>query len=204
MAIKRGIVTISMKTGKMGPIPSVSLPAGLTCRRDLPCFKACYARRLAAYRSNVRDSYMNNLDILDRDIHLYFLQVEAVLAASRFFRFHVSGDIPDMDYMAHMVDLAIRYPKTEILVFTKQYEIVNEYLDTHDKPDNLHINFSAWKGLRFDNRHNLPVCHLRFKDGTCEAKEGAFECHGHCIDCAMSGTGCWALKNGDEVVMDER
>ena len=51
------IVSISSRNEKLGDIKSVSLPAVKTCNPSAPCFKYCYARKLAAYRSNVGKSY---------------------------------------------------------------------------------------------------------------------------------------------------
>ena len=61
------MVSISSGNSKMGKIPSVSLPAGETCRRDAGCFKKCYARRFSARRPVVMSAYKNNLDILNKD-----------------------------------------------------------------------------------------------------------------------------------------
>ena len=57
-------VSISKGNSKMGRIASVSLPAGITCNPSAPCYKACYARRLAARRQNVRDAYERKLGSL--------------------------------------------------------------------------------------------------------------------------------------------
>ena len=56
-------VCISKGNSKMGAIPSVSLPAGITCNPDAPCYKACYARRLAARRRQAGESYERNLRV---------------------------------------------------------------------------------------------------------------------------------------------
>ena len=50
-------VKISAGNAKLGSIPSVSLPAGVTCRKDCECFKKCYAQRLERMRPSVRNAY---------------------------------------------------------------------------------------------------------------------------------------------------
>ena len=43
--------------------------------------------------------------------------------------FHVSGDIPDADYLLHMVSIAQRNPHCEILCFTKKFSMVKNIKD---------------------------------------------------------------------------
>lgn len=123
---------------------------------------------------------------------------------SRFFRFHVSGDIPDNVYFAHMIEIAERNKHCEILCFTKKYEIVNEYLRLGGEiPLNLHIVFSGWKNLQMDNPYFLPEAHVRYKDGTTTASTTAKECGGNCTECLLAEGGCWTLKTGEQVVFNE-
>lgn len=196
-------IKISPGNSKLGSIPSVSLPAVETCR-PCECQKKCYARRLENLRPNVHNAYQKNLEVLSTDPQTYWREVEATIMLSRFFRFHVSGDIPDKQYFANMVEIAKRNSHCQILCFTKKYEIVNEYLTgCCSIPDNLHIIFSAWVGLELVNPFSLPTAHVRFRDGTSTASEHAVECNGNCSDCAVTDGGCWSLKSGEEVVFHE-
>lgn len=196
-------VSISKGNEKMGAIQSVSLPSGLTCI-ECGCNKKCYARRLERRRKSVREAYRNNLTILTTEPDTYWREVEAAVMLSRYFRFHVSGDIPDSMYFTHMVDVAYRNGHCEILCFTKKYSIVNKFLDSGGKlPKNLHMIFSAWVGLEMDNPFNLPEAHVRYKDGTTTASKNAKECNGNCTECAVTDGGCWSLKNGEQVVFNE-
>jgi hypothetical protein len=125
---------------------------------------------------------------------------------SRFFRFHVSGDIVDDVYFDRMVDAASRNRHCEIVCFTKQYEIVNSYLENSGGllPGNIHIIFSAWPDLKMANRFSLPEAHVRFRDGSTTARPDAMECSGNCSVCAtMEQGGCWGLKQGEQVVINE-
>ena len=119
-------VKISSGNSKLGKIPSVSLPAGETCRSDCECSKKCYAKKLERLRKTVREAYQHNYDLLKNKPDVYWREVEASIMMSRFFRFHVSGDIPDEEYLIHMIEVAERNPHCEILCFTKKYEIVNK------------------------------------------------------------------------------
>lgn len=123
---------------------------------------------------------------------------------SRFFRFHVSGDIPDEDYLKKMVSVAAANPHCEILCFTKKYRIVNDLISTGQTiPNNLHMVFSVWRNLSCDNPYNLPEAHVRYRDGTTTANNNAVQCGGNCTDCAMTDGGCWTLKKGEQVVFNE-
>ena len=195
---------VSPGNTKMGGIPSVSLPAIVTCRKGCPCADKCYAHKLERLRPTVRNAYKSNLELLNRDPDTYWREVEAAIMTTRFFRFHVSGDIPNGAYLRKMVLVAKRNLHCEILCFTKQYELVNAYLDTSEGfPPNLHIIFSAWKGLEMQNPYNLPEAHVRYRDGSTTARDDAVSCFGNCTDCATTDSGCWTLKCGQQVVFHE-
>ena len=197
-------IKISSGNAKLGSIPSVSLPAGVTCRADCSCQKKCYAKKLERLRKSVRDAYQHNLCVLRDSPETYWREVEASIMMSRFFRFHVSGDIPDCIYFAHMIEVSERNPHCEILCFTKKFDIVNQHLELGGKiPKNLHIVFSGWDGLKMDNPFLLPEAHVRYRDGTTTASSKAKECGGNCTECAITDGGCWALKSGEQVVFNE-
>lgn len=199
-----GTLKVSPGNKKMGAVPSVSLPAGLTCRKDCACYAKCYARKLERLRPAVRNAYRSNLELLQNDPDTYWREAEAAIMMSRFFRFHVSGDIPNGNYLRKMVFVALRNPQCQILCFTKKYELVNDFLnDGGVFPKNLHIIMSGWKGITMDNPHNLPEAHVLYRDGTTTARSGAITCSGNCTECAITDGGCWALKNGQQVVFHE-
>lgn len=197
-------VKISNGNAKMGAIPSVSLPAGVTCRSDCECSKKCYAKRLERMRPSVRQAYKHNYDLLNSDPNTYWREVEASIMMSRFFRFHVSGDIPDATYFEHMVDIARTNTHCEILCFTKKYDIVNSHINIIGKlPKNLHIIFSGWHDIEMVNPYNLPEAHVRYRDGSTTAREDAKLCGGNCTECAITDDGCWTAKHGEQVVFNE-
>ena len=95
---------------------------------------------------NVRNAYQNNLDMF-LDAPLEF-EKQAVGAAypSRYFRWHVSGDILNQSYFEMMIYIARVCKYTQFLAFTKKYELVNTYLSGGGViPENLKIVFSVWK-----------------------------------------------------------
>ena len=197
-------ISISKGNSKMGDISSVSLPSGLTCRSDCECSKKCYAKRIERLRKSVREAYKTNLEVLKKSPETYWREVEAAVMLSRFFRFHVSGDIPNRDYLDRMFEVSKGNPHCEILCFTKKYELVNGALDEGViLPSNLHLIFSVWRGLKTNNPYHLPEAHVRYKDGTTTTDDKAVGCGGNCTECALTSGGCWVLKNGEQVVFDE-
>lgn len=197
-------VKISKGNSKLGQIPSVSLPSIKTCR-ECACAEKCYAQKLERLRPVVRNAYQHNLEVLIKEPETYWREVEASVMMSRFFRFHVSGDIPTAEYLANMVTIAGRNPHCEILCFTKRYEMVNEFISKNDGdlPINLHMIFSGWVGLEMANPFSLPEAHVRYRDGSTTAREDAIECSGNCTECALTEGGCWNLQKGQQVVFNE-
>lgn len=195
-------VSISKGNTKMGAIPSVSLPACVTCNPEAPCFKKCYANRLEKRYTTVSKAYARNLAILESDPLAYWCDVYEAAKTTRFFRFHVSGDIPNITYFKMMCDLARELPATKFLAFTKQYNIVNKYIRIGESiPDNLQIILSNWGEWKCDNPHNLPTCEIIFK-GTAPADNWKI-CGGNCTECACRGVGCWELKKGETIAIYE-
>lgn len=198
-----GTVKISKGNSKLGAIPSVSLPSVKTCRQ-CACREKCYAQKLERIRSSVRSAYQHNLEVLVNEPTTYWREVEASVMMSRFFRFHVSGDIPTAEYLENMVAIAGRNSHCEILCFTKRYEMVNEFIQQNGElPSNLHMIFSGWVGLEMVNPFSLPEAHVRYRDGSTTAREDAVECGGNCTECALTEGGCWNLQKGQQVVFNE-
>lgn len=198
-----GTVKISKGNSKLGAIPSVSLPSIKTCR-NCACQEKCYAQKLERLRPAVRNAYQHNLEVWIKDPETYWREVEASIMMSRFFRFHVSGDIPSFKYLVNMVEIARRQPHCEILCFTKKYNLVNELIEQGGElPGNLHMIFSGWVGLEMANPFSLPEAHVRYRDGSTTAREDAIECSGNCTECALTEGGCWNLQKGQQVIFNE-
>lgn len=194
-------ISISPGNQKMGYIPSVSLPPIVTCASNCTCAQKCYAARMCRIRKSVREAYQRNLDILSRDPATYWLQVKAAAMVTKYFRFHVSGDILNADYFRNMCQLASDLPGTTFLAFTKKYDLVNKCLNSQELPGNLKIIFSAWPGMPMNNPHNLPVANVIFKGQ--QPADGWKICGGNCAECACRGVGCWELRPGEQIAFYE-
>ena len=198
--MKNQTVSISKGNSKMGAIPSVSLPACITCNPNAPCFKLCYAAKISRLYKTVKTAYENNLQILKENPALYWEQVRQAAQMARYFRYHVSGDIPNINYLYEMIRTAEMFPHTSFLAFTKQYTIVNAAIDSGVViPSNLKIIFSNWGAWKCNNPHGLPECEIILKGS--EPAPGWKICGGNCTECACRGIGCWELKNGETIAI---
>lgn len=197
---KENTVSISKGNSKLGSIPSVSLPACITCNPNAPCFRLCYAAKITRLYKTVKSAYENNLNILNNDPGLYWEQVKQAAQTARFFRYHVSGDIPNMEYLEKMIETAEELPHTNFLAFTKQFDIVNLFLYKGGAiPENLKIIFSNWGDWKCSNPYNLPQCEVILKGS--EPLQDWKICGGNCTACACAGIGCWELKNGETIAI---
>lgn len=92
---KANQISVSSGNIKMGRIPSISLPAIITCRKDCLCRNKCYAAKLEKIRPPVKAAYLHNLKMLREQPEVFWRQTEAVIMLSKYFRFHVSGGYPE-------------------------------------------------------------------------------------------------------------
>ena len=193
-------VRFSAGNTKMGAVASVSTLPFLTCPASCAgtCGAKCYAAKLANLRPNVLKNYAINTALALLLPEEYWRQIAEYVRGVRYFRFHVSGDIINADYFAHMIECARNNPHAEILCFTKRYDVVNSWIDANgDLPENLHILFSGWQNLTPDNPHSLPETNVF----TCEDdfNDDWKVCGGNCFNCACRGVGCWQVGNGETI-----
>lgn len=199
---------ISAGNMKLGAIMNVSLPPVVTCHNCASCKHYCYAVRNYNRLPDVSNAWNENYMLFLLDPTRYFNDISKAVRLQRFFRWHVSGDIVNAEYLAGMIRVAQENPKCEFLAFTKAYQIVNTAIATGSTiPNNLHILFSAAPGVEMPNPYRLPECHINFADPTMNTYHGGAEyvhhCGGNCTECAINGCGCFFLKNGDVTIIDQ-
>ena len=190
-------ISISRGNSKMGAIPSVSLPPVTTCPAGCPCTKLCYAAKLCKLRPTVAAAYSRNMATYTEDPAGYFKQVSNAMCTTRFFRFHVSGDCPDPDYLSRVFQVCRENPGTRVLMFTKRYEWAAAEIGRSGMPENLQIVLSEWGKMPVYNPHNLPTAAVIFKGQEPDPRWKI--CGGNCTECASCGIGCWELKNGETI-----
>ena len=198
------LVTISSGNSKMGKVASVSLLPILTCpgRCRGTCGDKCYAKKLAILRPSVARSYARNTAVALLAPFAFFRAVDKAMKKAEYFRFHVSGDIPNPGYMTEVALCCSANPHCQVLMFTKRYEIVNGYIERHGSlPENLHCLFSGWTNLFPTeggfNPHRLPETTVYAKDEDIRSEWTL--CGGNCLDCAIHDGGCWAAQPGETI-----
>lgn len=196
---RKEYVHVSYTNSKLGgQIASINLPAGITCRKDAPCFKnGCYATHGNWLYPNVIQSLASNLKAYQDDPNYYFEYIAIKTKLTKYVRWHSSGDIVDMKYFEGMCKVARKNKDTHYLCFTKKYEIVNEFLAKGKRiPKNLSVVLSAWSDWIPENPYNLPVTYVYGKNFANELiPTDAIPCAGKCEFCQA----CWTLKKGQNV-----
>ena len=192
VSVKDIKLCISTGNVKIGRVMNVSLPPILTCANCKECKSYCYdIKACLQYPETVIDARIRNLVILQKDREEYFHRIEQAISRRRknkFFRWHVAGDIVDVDYFDHMVKIAERHPDFRFWTYTKCYAVVNAWVADHGTvPENLSVMFSEWRGMPMDNPYHFPEFRVVFKD---EQRPAGFYCPGNCDICKQNGRGC--------------
>lgn len=204
-------LTVRFSTGnrKTGAaVPSVSLIPIADCGNCKVCAGGCYDIRNVCYQKTVQVSRAVNSAIYHSNPAAYFDAVRKFVRFARFFRWHVGGDVVNLEYWENVVSIAVDTPKCEFLIFTKEFDLVNGWIDAGGViPSNLHVIFSDWRGIEMNNKYNLPVSSpVWFDKAGNEIERGphctaaAVWCPGSCENCAAVCGGCWGLKKGETVL----
>lgn len=193
-------ICISKGNRKIGRVLNVSLPPVLTCANCKECKNYCYdIKACLQYPQTVIDARIRNYILMKYNPEKYFNDIRKACKGRRknkFFRWHVAGDIPTMEYFKNMISIAKEFPDFIFWTYTKNYSLVNQYCDEFGKesiPVNLSIMFSEWKGMPIENPHNFPEFRCVFPDE--KPAEGFTKCPGNCEICTKSKTGCPYGKN---------
>lgn len=181
---------------------TVSLLPVIDCANCSKCKHNCYDLKADLIYPAVINDRARNSAIHKKEPDRFWREINDQVRENfiRELRINVGGDLSYNDF-AYVRVLGLENPNTDILFFTKNYDDINRYLDDVSFPENVHPIMSAWKGMKMDNRHNLPCSHLLYENGDTTAPEyGAVYCGGNCSECAFKGEGCWNLKKGEHVI----
>lgn len=194
--------SISVGNMKMGgDFPSFSFPpiasfyekericVACGCNSKSKGCEGCYAKRMYARFKQVAACYEDNYYTWKNNPGLIYKGIEAAMMMNKVFRFFVSGDIPNLSFFENEIEIIKRNPECQVIQFTKKYDVVNEYIEKNGElPSNLHLIFSAWKGLQMSNPFLLPECHVIYTDGTTTASDDkrAWLCSGNCTECYLN------------------
>ena len=204
-SMKASDIKLAMSNGnrKIGKVMNVSMMPIMTCGNCKECMGYCYDIKACIQYKNVIDARIRNTVLAINHREKYFAEIEKRISRRRtnkYFRWHVSGDILDINYFSEMVEIARRHPDFVFWTYTKMYSIVNDYCDlfsVYSIPENLHIMFSKWDGLEMNNPYNFPIFACKMKDGNKDKMEWdkMFKCVGNCDYCKAHCTGCIKGEN---------
>ena len=174
---------ISQGNTKLGKIPNISLPPVITCPNSSECRKDCYAVKSWKQYRNVRTAWTANLTEYLTEPVRYFDTISEYCTSTKstHFRWQVSGDIIDQEYLIGMIKVAIENPKTEFLAFTKHYDILPRI---ESIPANLRLVASAWPGMDLPAHvREYPIAWLSTDNRRELRQRVAYQCEGKCDSC---------------------
>lgn len=187
---------ISKGNRKIGFVHNFSMAPGHTCVNCSGCIGWCYDIKACWQYLNVRIARAENTAMMWKDRIKTFQQIDKYISkcrAHKAFRWHVSGDILDMDYFDRMCQIARKHPDWVFWTYTKNYHAVNAWIKAHGEtkesiPANLSVMFSVWNGMPCPNTYDMPTftCVM---DGM-ESAPDAWKCPGNCQICLDSKHGC--------------
>ena len=191
--VARYHVCITRGNRKIGRVLNVSLPPIFSCKHNCnECRKQCYDIKANMQYGNVLNARARNFAILLKDRDRYFSEIEKALSPRckrKYFRWHVGGDIVDLDYLMHMVKIARKHPDWIFWSYTKQYDIVNAYIAQFGAlPSNLSIMFSLWDNVPCDNPYHMPTFAAYAHDD--KVPSNVWRCTGNCEICISCKQGC--------------
>lgn len=194
-------VRISEGNEKIGPILNVSFPPATSCQPGVPCAKeGCYAKKAWKQYPGTRRAWTHNWRKLNHNRDAFFEDIHQRLVTKPrqrkfpiFFRWQVSGDIPDQDYVERMKDMARAHSGIYMTAFTKNYS-----LNISNLPRNLTIIPSAWPKLSMPEEvvYGSRIAWMYDSKNVDERIKGNY------YVCSGSCTGCWACWHINELEKD--
>jgi hypothetical protein len=197
MTDKKEKLHISPCNDKMGAVPSFSVTAGITCPKDAPCRKFCYAKAMEDFRDTIKKSYRNNMERFQRaDKQLLAEKFSAFIKKHqlKFFRWNVSGDFRIDGYFEFACQVAENCPNTKFLAFTKCFELA-----FCDRPKNFTLILSAWNDYQPTEKQAERCGIAYYCDGSRPMPEHAKVCSGKCDECFR----CFNLRPGEAVIFEK-
>ena len=168
---------LSPGNSKLGKIHNISLPPIKTCVKGVPCADGkCYALKAWRQYPGVREAWQHNLEAYLKHPKEYFEIISDYIYGKslKYFRWHVGGDIPTVEYLEGMIRVALENPSTQFLAYTKRYEFFPTEI-----PENLRIVLSAWPGYPLPDVE-MPIAWLSHDN---RRGNGAIECPNNCDKC---------------------
>ena len=101
----------------------------------------CYAMKGNFNFPSVRKNKETNLKHLESDYFVYVMTYQ--LQDIKYFRWFDSGDLPHLDALKKIVQIAENTPKTKHWLPTREIKMIQEYLKSNKFPKNLIVRVSS-------------------------------------------------------------
>ena len=145
------VLHISTGNRKIGRVHNFSMAPGITCANCTGCLAYCYDVKAVLQYPNVAAALAENTVLMKLHREETFQAIDRYISthkANKFFRWHVSGEILDVDYFDRMVRIARHHPDWVFWTYTKNYRAVNEWIRSNggskeSVPANLSVMFSV-------------------------------------------------------------
>lgn len=199
---KEDSIVISLGNNKLGDIPSNSFPTS-TCPPSAPCkYDGCYAELIERRWDHVRRTYEQNLKVYEQNKDEYWKQTYKFLDMyiPDYFRYFVTGDVPDANYVKRMIQCANYFPNTYFRWSSKHYNYLHAYfrIPKRFRPQNLIVLVSSWPNYPLSQelmKHRIAwTVDSREKR---HLKRDYVMCKGSCMDCLK----CYDPNETRDVVM---
>ena len=184
----------------MGKIKNISFPPIISCRPRALCANKCYAKQAYLQYPGTKKAWDENYQLYKTVPTEYWNQLYKWFQNRhkpiKYFRWHVSGDIPDNKYYSHMILFCRIFNDIQFLCFTKRYELIKY---KHLVPRNLTMIYSHWinDGITLKGVRQAWV--YDSKDVDNRIPKSAYKCP---ADCQVCGLMCWKLKNSGHVMFN--
>lgn len=185
-------IHVSSANSKIGKTANISLLPIVTCGEHALCADRCYARKLC-YSKTAQNAWLENTAYAINNPWGFIDDLYSWIKKNqpKFFRWHVAGDVPSINYASGMRWLARHCPKTKFLAFTKRYQY--DWTDFGVNIPNLIVYWSAWPGMALPDREDMKSKGVRgvaWLEGDERIPPKTTKCEGSCEDCRF----CWVGK----------
>jgi hypothetical protein len=143
-AIVGGLTQTSKMPCKSYSLPTIACQTGYRMAQIAGSIcSSCYANKgnYLKYAGNIEPAQHARLVSLDDP--LWIDAMVTLIGNDKYFRWHDSGDLQDIEHLEKIADVARRTPHCKHWLPTREYSIVAAYHAQHDIPVNLIIRLSA-------------------------------------------------------------
>lgn len=196
---KKGIpFSLSEGNKKIGMVCNFSVVPGPSCPADIPCYRQCYAAKMANLKGNpawigIKKAWsMNTAAVLDDPAGIAAALADTI--GTQLFRWNIGGDFGLPGYWQLACRAAELRPDVHFFAYTKFFDLFKL-----DRPKNFNLILSVWGNYRPALPDSeFPAAY--FKDGNkYQIPDHAFSCPGNCAVCKK----CAYMRPGEAVYFEK-